>query len=900
MVRQYKQTLYLTNRENTMTIEQVQNGKIYDVPLQDLQTLAPDIQWKDPPVITGALSPTEVCQIIGDWYVQCSSVSRRQSTGQFFTPPAIAHYMASMAGALASGCNVLDPGAGVGMLSCALCEIAMQQELSTLSITAFEVDPLLYTLCLFTLSFAREKMLEHNLDIHVEVHRQDFINTAIEHASLWSEKPQSSHTFDLAILNPPYFKVNQKDVRVKLIKDIAQGSTNMYTMFMSLAAISLKTGGRFISITPRSFASGAYFKYFRHQFFSTITPEIIHIFDSRRSAFEEADVLQENIILGAVKSSADTYRSPIVTIARSRGLADLSNPLTQQVARNFIVDEQQKDPVLYLPTSDIDLHLLKAFKRWSDTVNTYGMEISTGPVVPFRSSESLTTTEMVSQDKAVPLLWLQHIHHMSITWPLPTFDKPQAIYYQVDNKLLVKNATQIILRRFSTKEEPRRITAAVLATDYFATDMVGLENHLNYLYRPGGEMTYVEAIGLAAFLNSSLVDRYFRILNGNTQVNATELRQLPLPPQEKLIRIGNKVIDTHAEKDAEATEYIIMDELREDLIVGSEKEDVQLPILIDSRIIMGKIQEAQRVLRDLGLPNAQQNEISALTLLALCNLPETASWGALSPKLITIHNMMGFMKTHYGRTYAENTREVVRRQVIHQFEQARIIDRNPDDPSRPTNSPNTCYALSQEAQMVLQQFGTTSWADAIAHFLEEHGNLWEYYQRGHQAIAQPLKLADGKQFYLTPGKHNELQIAIINEFGPNFAPGAVVLYVGDAANKFLVYEQKRLEQLGVPVTTHGKLPDVILYDAEKNWLYLVEAVTSHGPVSPKRKFELGQLLQHCKSGLIFVTAFLNGKEFKRHATQIAWETEVWIAEMPEHMLHYNGDRFMGPRNHPIS
>ncbi len=705
-----------------MTMEQVQHGKMYDIPLQELQVVAPDIQWKDPPIISSNLTPTEVCQIVGDWYVQCSSPARRQSTGQFFTPPAIAHHMARIAGALDNQDHILDPGAGVGMLSCALCETALQQELSALSITAYEVDPILHTLCLFTLNYAREKMLEHNLDIHIAVHNRDFIDASAEHVSqesLWSEKFQTAQTFDLTILNPPYFKVNQKDSRAKLIKDIAHGSTNMYTIFMSLAVTRLKTGGRFISITPRSFASGAYFKHFRRYFFHTITPEIIHVFDSRRSAFEEADVLQENIILVGIKASADMYRSPTVTITRSRGLADLNNALSQQVARNFIIDEQQTDPVLFLPTSDIDLHLLQAFKHWSDTLATHNLVISTGPVVPFRSQKLLTAMESVSQGEAAPLLWLQHIHHMSITWPLPAFDKPQAITYQAGNKLLVKNTTQIVLRRFSTKEEPRRITAAVLAEDFFDTDMIGLENHLNYLYRPGGEITYVEAIGLAAFLNSSLVDRYFRMLNGNTQVSATELRQLPLPPQEKLTRIGNRVINNHAERDAEATEQIIIDELGKDLVVGSEDEDVQLPILRDSRIVMGKLQEAQRVLRDMGLPNAQQNEISALTLLALCNLSEMASWSDISPVPITIHNMMGFMKIQYGRTYAENTREVVRRQVIHQFEQARIIDRNPDDPSRPTNSPNTCYALSQEAQMVLPQFGTPEWDDAIAHFLEE-------------------------------------------------------------------------------------------------------------------------------------------------------------------------------------
>src|SRR6266851_2105372 len=208
-----------------------------------------------------------------------------------------------------------------------------------------------------------------------------------------------------------------------------------------------------------------------------------------------------------------------------------------------------------------------------------------------------------------------------------------------------------------------------------------------------------------------------------------------LPPWEQLTHIGQQVLNLQIEQDFDATERILMEELGKDLIVGSEEDDLQLPILKDSRISMGKIQEAQRILNELGLPPAQQNEISALTLLALCNLSETTSWTNISRQPITIHNMMGFMKQHYGRIYAENTREVVRRQVIHQFEQARLVDRNPDDPTRQTNSPNTCYALTEEAYELLHQFGTPLWENAVTSFLAQHGALWEHYQRSRQVVA---------------------------------------------------------------------------------------------------------------------------------------------------------------------
>jgi adenine-specific DNA-methyltransferase len=796
-----------------MVMEQVRNLKSYTLSLDELYNLAPDISWSPAPTISSDLSPIEVCQILGEWYMANSSETRRHGAGQFFTPPIVARYMANLAGILHNHTRILDPGVGIGILACAICESARVQKIPSLSIVAYESDPILYALCSFTLNYARELLQEHGIELSIELHRQDFIEAMadqISQTSLWSGGLQPQRPFDLVILNPPYFKVNQKDTRAKLVKDLVHGRTNMYTIFMSLAASSLRVGGHFVSITPRSFASGTYFQHFRCQFFGTITPELIHIFDSRRSAFEDANVLQENVILVGTRKGAVSVDASYVTLSRSRGLDDLAHPLIQQVQRRLIIDEKQKDPVLHLPTSDIDTHLLQAFRHWPNRLATYRLEISTGPVVPFRSSDMLTSAEYVKQGAAVPLLWLQHVRRMDIKWPLEHFDKPQGVLREAGQKLLTKNTTQVLLRRFSAKEEPHRITAAVLLEGMFSTELIALENHLNYLYRPGGTLSQEEAIGIAAFLNSTLVDRYFRITNGNTQVNATELRKLPLPPLEQLTHIGQRVVNLQIEQDFDAIEGILMEELGKDLIVGNEEDDLQLPILKDSRISMGKIQEAQRILRDLGLPPAQQNEISALTLLALCNLSETTSWESISTQPITIHNMMGFMKQHYGRIYAENTREVVRRQVIHQFEQARLVDRNPDDPTRPTNSPDFCYGLTKDAFEVLVQFGTREWESVVTNFLERHGSLWEHYQRSRQAVALPLKLADGKQLYLTPGKHNQLQIVIIENFGPRYAPSATVLYVGDTADKFVIYAKERLEQLGVPMTTHDKLPDIIL------------------------------------------------------------------------------------------
>src|SRR2546429_161979 len=323
-----------------MVMEQVQNVKDYKLLLHKLHDSVPDIAWNDFPALSPGFSPIEVCQAIGEWYVKHSDEARRHDAGQFFTPPIVARYMTNLAGTLHDNAHVLDPGAGVGILACAICESARVQKLTALSIVAYESDPVLHTLCSFTLNYARNFLQEHGIELVIELYQQDFIEAMAEQmtqVSLWSNSLRPRQPFDLAILNPPYFKINQKDTRARLIKDIAYGRTNIYTMFMSLAASALRVGGRFVSITPRSFASGAYFRHFRQQFFGAISPELIHVFDSRRSAFEDANVLQENIILAGVIKGITSINSPMVTIYHSRGLEDLAHPLTQQVQRRLII-----------------------------------------------------------------------------------------------------------------------------------------------------------------------------------------------------------------------------------------------------------------------------------------------------------------------------------------------------------------------------------------------------------------------------------------------------------------------------------------------------------------------------------------------------------------------------------
>ncbi len=305
---------------------------------------------------------------------------------------------------------------------------------------------------------------------------------------------------------------------------------------------------------------------------------------------------------------------------------------------------------------------------------------------------------------------------------------------------------------------------------------------------------------------------------------------------------------------------------------------------------MRRVKEAQKISASLGLPKAQCNEISALTLLALAKVGKKARWDAAEAPRLRIHDILVFIEAQYARKYAENTREVVRRQVIHQFEQARIVERNPDDLSLSTNSPLTHYALTDEVLTLIRCFDSPAWSARLAEVLAKGATLMEVYAKARQARLVPVRTPDGKTLQLSPGKHNKLEAAVVEEFAPRFAPGAFLLYLGDIAKKEFYLHKETLSKLRVPVDEHGKLPDVVLYDPDAHRLFLIEAVASHGPVSPKRHYELEQLLSGVDAIRIYVSVFPDFKEFKSHASEIAWETEVWIQESPDHLIHFNGDK----------
>ncbi|MEK4216687.1 MULTISPECIES: BsuBI/PstI family type II restriction endonuclease [Bacillus] len=313
---------------------------------------------------------------------------------------------------------------------------------------------------------------------------------------------------------------------------------------------------------------------------------------------------------------------------------------------------------------------------------------------------------------------------------------------------------------------------------------------------------------------------------------------------------------------------------------------------------MGKLAEAKEILKALGMPKQQYNDRSGYVLLALAGVKEEDSWADASINSLRIVDMMNFMGNHYGKIYKPNSRETIRKESIHQFVAGAIAVSNDDDDERATNSPKYSYRLSDEIVEVLQSYGTDEWEKKLGAWLEQHETLVEQYTQAREMSLIPV-VANGQELVFSPGKHNHLQKAIIEDFAPRFAPGAEVLYVGDTKKKDLIKNREKLQELGVRITDHDKLPDVVLYVEEKNWLYFIEAVTSVGPISMKRINEIQAMLEECSCGVVYVTAFLdmsakNG--FKKFIDQIAWETEIWVADNPDHMIHLNGDRFFGPRN----
>lgn len=491
--------------------------------------------------------PTLYADRVGEWYIAQKSAEHRKGHGLYLTPVLAADFMAERIQATGERLRVLDPASGAGILACAAIEslISRPNKPMVIELVAYEVDPdiipAIRAVLDYLVSWCRTG---YEVALKVRIEATDFVLAHAEALRLFGDfiRYQGDGTdFDIVISNPPYFKISKADPRAVAAASVVHGQPNIYGLFMAVSAAILKPKGDFIFIVPRSFASGPYFRRFRSVFFDMICPKEVHVFGSRRDAFSRDEVLQENIIFSGIRD--DHWHSrphqAALSVSSSRGVRDIGEPDQRLLPMKAALDLQTADKVLRLPLTDEDDAVLGLVDSWPNTLHSLGLNISTGPVVPFRATELIGKEGSVPNND-VPLLWMNHVKPMAVTWPLDRH-KPEYIKRSGAEALLLLNKNYVLLRRFSAKEEARRLTATPYIAAGFDIPEVGFENHLNYIHRPSSSLSEDEAWGLAALYNSRLLDTYFRAVNGNTQVSATELRAMPLPPSETIIALGRQV-----------------------------------------------------------------------------------------------------------------------------------------------------------------------------------------------------------------------------------------------------------------------------------------------------------------------------------------------------------------------
>lgn len=314
-----------------------------------------------------------------------------------------------------------------------------------------------------------------------------------------------------------------------------------------------------------------------------------------------------------------------------------------------------------------------------------------------------------------------------------------------------------------------------------------------------------------------------------------------------------------------------------------------------------RIAEALQVLRDLGMPHEQLNDRTAICLLALLNLPPKKKWNQAENPLLGIRAILDFAREKLGVKYAENTRESVRKYSVKQLVSAGVLLHNPDKPDRPVNSSDNCYQVEEGALELLKKYGSTQWAVSLPVYLGKRGTLAKQYSRARDRHRVPVRIKRNQIITLSAGLHSDLIRAIIEDFGSNYVSGGELVYVGDTGAKWSYFDNQLLASLGVQVSQHGKMPDVVMYDRARNWLVLVEAAASSGPVDSGRHVELSELFKNSTVGLVYVTAFPDrGEVFRKFLSVVSWETEVWCASDPTHLIHFNGERFLGPYGNTLT
>jgi len=482
------------------------------------------------------IEPLQTLDHVRKSFNGAASRTERSEIGQFLTPVAIAQFMSCMFEPGPQKVRVLDPGAGTGVLFASFVESLISQAERPLAIevVAYETDTAILPYLEHTLKRCRSLCKSKGIEFEGVIKPEDFISAAITEVkgSLFSS---SGKQFTHVILNPPYKKLNSQTAISRMLYSSGIEVANLYAVFVWLSMFLLEQGGQMVAITPRSFCNGPYFKKFRARFLRMMSLRRIHLFDSRNKAFGDDNVLQENIIYHAVRG---LQKPKAVVISSSDGLDfDKAHALT--VPYGQVVHPGDRDMFVHLDISETDVGPTEKMKRVGSSLSKLGLNVSTGRVVDFRARECLRQTP---EQDTVPLIYPCHFKDGFIKWPAESGKKPNAIKSTPETlPLLVKAGFYVLVKRFSSKEQPRRVMAAVYDPTRIGAPFAGFENHLNYYHHDGKGLPADLANGLAVYLNSTVVDQYFRVFSGHTQVNVADLRKMPYPSCEQLLRLGSFV-----------------------------------------------------------------------------------------------------------------------------------------------------------------------------------------------------------------------------------------------------------------------------------------------------------------------------------------------------------------------
>jgi adenine-specific DNA-methyltransferase len=461
---------------------------------------------------------------------------RRGGLGQFFTGVDTAKLMASMSLRSAERMRVLDAGAGAGVLTAALVTkiCSLPNRPKELSLTAYEIDEGVLPDLRRTLNACEQLCSASGISCRWEIRATDFIESAV--ISLDEGLFQTDRLrFDIAIVNPPYKKFRSESRVRQLLRRLDIETSNLYAAFLALVVSLLNNEGELVAITPRSFCNGPYFRPFREFLLRNVNLTRLHVFDSRGLVFHGDKVLQENLIIHAEKGKP---QQALVGISQSRSSQDPIDQL-RNVSFERVVRPNDPEKFIHLAQDNEGRVIAESMAGLPSTLSALGLTVSTGRVVDFRARQWLRPE---ATPETVPLIYPTHFDNGLIRWPKASCKKPNAIVYNSDSaNLMVPSGVYVLVRRFSAKEERRRIVAAIFDPATVSCEVVGFENHVNYFHAAGGSLNRTLARGLLLFLNSTPLDAYFRQFNGHTQVNATDLRALRYPTREVLVEMGRRI-----------------------------------------------------------------------------------------------------------------------------------------------------------------------------------------------------------------------------------------------------------------------------------------------------------------------------------------------------------------------